>query len=106
MMIERTFIDVAGAEWSVWEVYPSLVERRLLAERRAASRGQLERRHVPVGRATLPMQIRGGWLAFQNKYERRRLIPVPTSWEEFDDGALRRLLAQSMLASRPRGVPR
>ena len=106
MMTERSFTDVMGAEWNVWEVYPSLVERRLLHERRIARRASLERRHEPAGRATLPLQIRGGWLAFQSKYERRRLMPVPMDWEDCDDTTLRQLLAQSKLASRPRGMPR
>ena len=106
MTAERSFTDVMGAVWVVWEVYPTLVERRLLAERRAARRDAIDRRHEKSGRPTLPLQIRGGWLAFQSKFERRRLIPVPDEWEVLDDVALRHLLAQSRLASRPRGVAR
>ena len=101
-MDTRTFIDVMGTEWQVWEVYPRLVERRLLRERRAERRGYEERRHVQVGRPTLPRQILGGWLAFQSKHERRRLIPVPDAWEELTDRELQALLAHSQLSSRPR----
>ena len=32
-MENRTFTDVAGVVWEVWEVYPRLTERRLLRER-------------------------------------------------------------------------
>jgi hypothetical protein len=101
-MDRKTFVDVLGAEWQVWEVYPRLVERRLLRERRAARRGSEERRYVPVGRPTLPRQILGGWLAFQSKHERRRVIPVPDDWEALGPRELQALLAHSRLSSRPR----
>ena len=101
-MDTRTFIDVLGAQWQVWEVYPRLIERRLLRERRIARRGSEERRHMPVGRPTLPRQILGGWLAFQNKHERRRVTPVPDDWEDLSDRELQALLAHSRLSSRPR----
>lgn len=101
-MDKKTFVDVLGAEWEVWEVYPRLVERRLLRERRAARRGSEERRHVPAGRPTLPRQILGGWLAFQNRHERRRVLPVPDDWEDMSDRELQALLAHSKLSSRPR----
>jgi hypothetical protein len=98
----RTFTDVAGVDWDVWEVYPRLVERRLMLERRAARRGSLERRHVPVGRPTLPRQILGGWLAFQSRLERRRFVPVPDGWEDATDRELQGYLALSQVSSRPR----
>ena len=101
-MDKKTFVDVMGSEWQVWEVYPRLVERRLLRERRAERRGSTERRHVPAGRVTLPRQILGGWLAFQNKHERRRVLPVPDDWEDLGDRELQALLAKSTLSSRPR----
>jgi hypothetical protein len=100
-MDTRTFVDVLGAEWQVWEVYPRLVERRMMRERRTARRGSDERRHLAVGRPTIP-RILGGWLAFQNKHERRRVTPVPDEWEDLSDRALQALLAHSRLSSRPR----
>ena len=65
-------------------------------ERRAHSRDTADRRHELVGRATLPRQILGGWLAFQNDHERRRIAPVPDDWEDrarqaFLDGYLSRV---------------
>ena len=101
-MDHRTFTDVLGSTWEVWEVYPQLLERRLLRERRALRRGDIDRRHEPVGRKTQPLQIRSGWLAFQNNHERRRVMPVPDEWEDLDDRALRAVLAKSKLSSRPR----
>jgi hypothetical protein len=98
----REFTDVLGNQWIVWEVYPRLIERRMLRERRSLRRGTLDRRHQPVGRATLPRQILGGWLAFQSSHERRRVSPVPDDWEELADRELRSLLAVSRLSSRPR----
>lgn len=59
-------------------------------------------RHVPAGRPTLPRQIPGGWLAFQNRHERRRVLPVPDEWEDTSDPELQALLAHSKLSSRPR----
>ena len=101
-MEKKTFVDVLGMEWEVWEVYPRLLERRLMHERRAARRGSEERRHVPVGRPTLPRQILGGWLAFQSRHERRRVLPVPDDWEDLGDRELQALLAHSKLSSKPR----
>ena len=98
----RDFTDVQGNPWRVWEVYPRLTERRLMRERRALRRGTVERRHVPVGRPTLPRQILAGWLAFQSRHERRRVMPVPDDWEDLSDRDLRALLAVSKLSSRPR----
>ena len=98
----RTFTDVAGVHWEVWEVYPRLLERRLMRERRAARRGTVERRHVVVGRPTQPRQILGGWLAFQSRLERRRLAAVPDGWEDASDRALQGYLAQSQVSSRPK----
>jgi hypothetical protein len=98
----REFTDVLGNQWIVWEVYPRLIERRLLRERRALRRGSVDRRHELIGRATLPRQILSGWLAFQSRHERRRVNPVPDDWEELPDGDLRSLLALSKLSSRPR----
>ena len=101
-MDNRTFVDVMGTQWEVWEVYPRLVERRLLRERRVAQRYSGERRQVPVGRPTMPRQILFGWLAFQCRYERRRLLPVPDDWETMSDHELQALLVLSKLSSRPR----
>jgi hypothetical protein len=101
---DRHFTDVHGNMWIVWEVYPRLLERRLLRERRFALRSGGDRRHMPVGRATLPRQILGGWLAFQSMHERRRVLPVPDGWEEFGDRELRAALAHSTMCSRPRRV--
>ena len=98
----REFTDVLGNQWMVWEVYPRLIERRLLRERRALGRRSLDRRHELVGRPTLPRQILGGWLAFQSSHERRRVMPVPDDWDDLADRELRSLLAVSKLSSRPR----
>ncbi len=98
----REFTDVQGNQWIVWEVYPRLLERRLLRERRALGRGNVDRRHDLVGRATLPRQILGGWLAFQSSHERRRVMPVPDGWDDLPEPGLRSLLAVSKLSSRPR----
>ena len=102
VMEKRVFTDPMGNRWMVWEVYPRLVERRLMRERRTRGRFAAERRHVPVGRTTQPREILHGWLAFQSLTVRRRYRPTPDNWEGMSDDELRALLAESTLSSRPR----
>lgn len=101
-MAHREFDDDAGVTWTVWEVHPTLTERRRLADRRALVRESPVRRVAVQERPTLPFQMRHGWLAFRSQYERRRLLPVPHGWEELEDTELRELLNRS----RNSGVPR
>ena len=99
-MSHRTFHDDVGSEWDVWEVHPSLTDRRLLADRRAIRRDSPPERRVgsdtPV--ETEP-DLRRGWLAFRRPFERRRLAPVPAGWDDLDDRALIGLLTKARLRS-------
>jgi hypothetical protein len=52
----REFTDSTGASWVVWSTLPSL--------------------------GGLPVEMRGGWLTFESAQSRRRLMPIPPSWEE------------------------
>ena len=52
----REFTDSTGASWVVWSTLPSL--------------------------GGLPVEMRGGWLTFDSPQSRRRLMPIPPSWEE------------------------
>jgi hypothetical protein len=70
----RQFEDADGVGWQVWATTPT--------------------------RGNVRPQFASGWLAFESQDERRRLAPVPESWAEADDGALRELLAQAVVVAR------
>jgi hypothetical protein len=100
-MAYRTFVDRDGFYWQVWDSQPTKVERRLSpgdrrqpryrpwpgAERRSGN----DRRTVSQRRITLAEGYGRGWLTFESLSEKRRLIPVPSHWEELSNGELRAL---------------
>ena len=99
-MAHRTFRDEIGREWDVWEVVPTVVERRMA---KAAPRASaLERRRVQEVRVVVPDSLQKGWLAFQSGSERRRLAPIPADWEEMTNGELLDLLKNAERRSRAR----
>jgi hypothetical protein len=59
----RQFTDRRGTTWRVWATYP-------------------------VHAATIAKRFREGWLTFQNGAVRRRLAPVPESWQDVSDDRL------------------
>lgn len=75
-MAFRTYRDLDGREWQVWDVIPS-------------------RESDPGSRSStyLPPAMADGWLCFEAADQKRRLSPCPPGWEERDDAeidALRR----------------
>jgi hypothetical protein len=64
----REFRDAAGVQWSVFLAIPHSAPS--------------EREKI------LPEAYRLGWLVFECDVERRRLAPVPTSWETMTDDEL------------------
>lgn len=98
-MSYRTFVDGTGSYWQVWDSQPTKVERRLTTgdrrqpryrpwggtERRMGS----DRRTVSQRRITLAEGYGRGWLTFESLDEKRRLIPIPSGWEEMSNGELR-----------------
>ena len=95
-MAFRTFRDTHGQEWEVWEVHPTLTERRV-----STQPVLVERRRNDQGRVSLPRQMRTGWLAFQSTAERRRVVPPPDSWEAMSDAELVDLLQQATPRPKP-----
>lgn len=87
-MSHRLFHDEQGRSWEVWAVFPEVVERRLNEERRATPREAPDRRQRVDIRFRMAPELRHGWLAFQSGYERRRLAPIPSGWEDLTDEAL------------------
>ena len=75
-MAYREFTDDRGREWKVWDVYPTLAERRLRAA--GPPRGLRERRRRAAGRPPVRADMSNGWLTFEScDGERRRLAPIP-----------------------------
>lgn len=75
-MASREFTDERGRNWTVWDVYPTLAERR----HRSAGPppGTRERRRYVEHRLSLRENMGQGWLAFEARDgERRRLAPIP-----------------------------
>ena len=95
----RTFADSNGTYWQVWDSQPTKVERRLSANDRrnlkrfpwngAERRSGIDRRTVNQRRITLAEGYGSGWLTFESFEEKRRLIPIPHSWETASQAELR-----------------
>ena len=99
-MAIREFTDGRGRYWVVWEVYPTLGERR----RRNAGppAGIRERRRFVENRPRLSPKMERGWLAFEaSDGERRRLAPIPdspTEWALASEDQLRTWCAMAEAA--------
>ena len=82
-MPTRTFTDEHGISWTVWAVVPSATS---------------------VPRANVPTPLAEGWLAFESaRGDRRRLAPIPDSWEKASDSHLAQLLAKATPVATRRG---
>jgi hypothetical protein len=100
-MSYRTFVDRDGAYWQVWDSQPTKVERRMIeADRRRPKyhawggperRSGTDRRTTSQRRITLSAGYGAGWLTFESLYEKRRLIPIPSHWEDVSQPELRSL---------------
>src|SRR5436305_10402770 len=91
-MALREFDDERGRHWKVWDVYPTLAERR---HRNAGPPpGTRERRRRVEHRVALHRDLAMGWLVFEaNDGERRRLRPIPQSLEHWELASLTELRA-------------
>lgn len=97
----RTFVDRDGSYWQVWDSQPTRVERRLSSSDRRQPkyypwRGQERRsgqdRRINAQRRIILAEGYGsGWLTFESLTEKRRLLPIPSRWEEMSHGELRAL---------------
>jgi hypothetical protein len=74
----RDFTDAGGVRWQVWATTPM--------------------------RGDVHPQFASGWLAFESEAERRRLAPIPSTWEDAADGGLCDLLAQAVPVVRDTGA--
>lgn len=111
-MPHRTFTDSIGRVWEVWSVTPSRVDRRLTTTAGAASPGTSMPPEPPdsaaaasdaerLRRAEYLVVLGGpwanGWLAFETKGEKRRLLRFPDDWSAMSDEGLRELCLHAML---------
>jgi hypothetical protein len=112
-MSYRTFVDRTGSYWQVWDSQPTKVERRVTAADRrqpkyrawagTERRAGIDRRMVSQRRITLAEGYGRGWLTFESLSEKRRLIPVPSNWEELSNGELRALCDKAKPVPRAEG---
>lgn len=115
-MSYRTFVDRTGSYWQVWDSQPTRVERRLTTGDRRQPRyrpwGGTERRVgedrrvVSQRRIMLSEGYGGGWLTFESLTEKRRLIPIPSGWEEMSNEELRVLCQKAKSISKGEGSSR
>ena len=113
-MSYRTFVDRDGSYWQVWDSQPTKVERRVATgdrrrprfipwnghERRAGT----DRRTMAQRRITLSEGYGGGWLTFESLSEKRRLIPIPSHWEDLSHAELRSLCEKAKRIARTEGT--
>ena len=98
----RRFTDSQGKTWRVWDVLPSLVDRRLAIRRIRSIRIQhpdrrvLPDRRVDMSRSRLFFSpSERGWLCFESGDLRKRLSPAPEDWAVRNDADLEALCGQA-----------
>jgi hypothetical protein len=77
-MALREVRDESGVLWTIYDVHPSTV------------------RH---GTIQVREELVSGWLCFQSDAAKRRLVGIPSDWEQLDDGALMSLRTAAALVS-------
>jgi hypothetical protein len=94
----RRFVDSRGKPWRVWDVVPSLIDRRIAARRLRMIRiFHPDRRVLPTRRIDLSRSrlyfppTETGWLCFESDDARLRLHPIPRDWAHDSDAELERL---------------
>ncbi|GAC1409890.1 MAG: hypothetical protein NVSMB53_03020 [Gemmatimonadaceae bacterium] len=112
-MSYRTFVDRDGSYWQAWDSLPTKVERRLAgtdrrqpqrdAWRESDRRSGTDRRTTLQRRITLSQGYGGGWLTFESLKEKRRLIPIPSPWEDLTRDELRSLCERAKRVSKTDG---
>ncbi len=99
-MSYREVTDASGVAWQVWEVHPSLADRRRQAQ--PTPPAGLERRKRRSARSPLPGKLHAGWLAMRSPTERRRVSPVPEGWADLPNEQLQAIIETAEVT----GVPR
>jgi len=112
-MSYRTFVDRDGAYWQVWDSQPTKMERRGSAPDRrrpryfawggTERRSGTDRRTISQRRIILSEGYGGGWLTFESLSEKRRLIPIPSRWEDLPLEELRALCQRAKRIAKSEG---
>jgi hypothetical protein len=97
-MAYRYLVDAQGVRWRVWDVKPSLVDRRSHIRRIRIIRFRLpERRVLPTRRIDMARSrlyfppTEPGWLCFESDSERLRIRSFPEHWPALSDAELEAL---------------
>src|SRR3712207_6396293 len=101
-MAHREFTDSRRVAWVVWDVYPTLGDRRRSPDDRRQFVRETDERRAAFNATRLRPEYVGGWLAFESRGEKRRLAPVPLGWEQLDEHDLERLCNAAVPVGRPR----
>jgi len=64
----------------------------------------MDRRVTTQRRITLSEGYGSGWLTFESLEEKRRLIPIPSHWEELSHGELRALCDKAKRIAKSEGT--
>jgi hypothetical protein len=101
-MAHREFTDSRRINWVVWDVYPTLGDRRRSPEDRRRFMRETDERRTAGSPLRLRAEYENGWLAFESRGEKRRLAPVPEGWDQLDERGLERLCDAAVSVGRPR----
>jgi hypothetical protein len=93
-MAHREFVGADGTLWEMWDVHPTLADRRSAKDPHPPAHSD-ERRKQRSYRSPVPGTMKSGWLALQSATERRRIAPVPDGWSLRTDEELRALVRAS-----------
>ncbi|HYD54578.1 MAG TPA: hypothetical protein VEA99_18230 [Gemmatimonadaceae bacterium] len=104
-MALREFRDRHGLHWSVCEVHAESSERRRARPDVVYDGPERRRRTDVLYRSPVRDGYEQGWLVFESRAERRRLVPIPQGWEELPEAELERLCYVASPAGRPRRLP-
>ena len=77
-MALREVRDERGVLWTIYDVHPSTVRQGTIQVRE---------------------ELVSGWLCFQSDAAKRRLVGIPSDWEQLDDSALMSLMTAAALVS-------
>jgi hypothetical protein len=86
----REVVDADGVWWELWEVQPTMAEKRETEHPVPPATG--ERRQIRSVRSRLPGEMADGWLAMKSATERRRIAPIPPGWPSMSTEELRALI--------------
>jgi hypothetical protein len=101
----REFRDRHGVSWSVCDVYPEGCERRRHRSDPGYVGPERRVREETRDRSSVREGFERGWLVFDSRAERRRLVPIPDGWERLSPARLERLCADAIATGPPRRLP-